>query len=105
MFALFEREREILNAVSVKQMHQRVANRASALCQSELLEKVLPALTEVERDIVRRARNISAPSRPKGGQVHYRRATAFEALLGYLYLTEPERLRQVLNLTVDRTNP
>lgn len=100
VFALFERERELLDAVSVKQMHNRVAKRTSAVSQSELLEKILPVLTEEEHDIVRWARNIKAQGTRSSGQREYRRATAFEALIGYLYLTQPERLRQLLDLTL-----
>jgi ribonuclease-3 family protein len=99
VFALFEREREILQSVNVKQMHERVSHRSSAVVQSELLEKVSTHLTEQEQDIVRRARNIKAPSGRSGGQDKYRRATAFEALLGYLYLSSKERLKYVLSLT------
>lgn len=100
VFALFEREREILQSVNVKQMHERVAHRSSALVQSELLDKLIPHLTESEKDLVRRARNIKAPSGRAGGQDKYRRATAFEALLGYLHLTSRLRLEQLLTMTV-----
>lgn len=100
IFALFEREREIFSALTVREMHERVAMRASAVVQAELLEKVSSTLTEDEQDIVRRARNIKAPSGRSGGQQNYRQATAFEALLGYLYLTSPERLRELLAMTI-----
>lgn len=100
VFALFEREREIMRAVSVKQMHERVAHRSSALVQARLLDKLSPQLNEQEQDIVRRARNIKAPSGRPGGQDNYRRATAFEALLGFLYLTSQKRLQTLLALTV-----
>jgi ribonuclease III family protein len=96
VFALYEREREIIKSVSVKQMHERVAHRSSAIVQADLLEKLSEQLNEVELDIVRRARNIKAPSGRAGGQSSYRRATAFEALLGFLHLTSPERLRTLL---------
>lgn len=100
VFALFEREREIMQSVNVKEMHEKVAHRSSAVVQANLLEKISPALTDVEKDIVRRARNIKAPSGKSGGQEHYRRATAFEALLGFLYLTSRQRLAHLLELTI-----
>ncbi len=100
VFALFEREREIMQSVSVKQMHERVAHRSSALVQAELLYRLIPHLDESEADIVRRARNIKAPSGRSGGQDSYRRATAFEALLGFLYLTSRQRLRDLLAMTI-----
>lgn len=100
VFALFEREREILQAINVKEMHEKVAHRSSAVVQAGILEKLSTALNEQEQDIVRRARNIKAPSGRPGGQDHYRRATAFEALLGFLYLTSKERLAEILALTI-----
>jgi ribonuclease-3 family protein len=100
VFALFEREREVISAINVKQMHERVTARSSATAQAELLEKILPALSEDEQDIVRRARNIKAPSGRSGGQLIYRNATSFEALIGYLYLTSSERLEELLAMTI-----
>lgn len=107
VFALYERERETLRAPNVRLMHEKTASRTSATVQSQLLALITPELTEEERDLVRRARNMkaaasrSAASR-SAGQVSYRKATAFEALLGFLYLTSPERLRQLLALTLPK---
>jgi 23S rRNA maturation mini-RNase III len=54
-------------------------------------------LDDDERDVVRRARNIRAPGARHVAQEAYRHATAFEALIGYLYLVgPPERLRDLL---------
>lgn len=55
-------------------------------------------LTEDEVKIVKRARNHKSISKPRGSSpVIYKLATAFEALLGYLYLDEKEeRLQEVI---------
>ena len=98
VFHLFEREREIKLTSSVKQMHVRA--RVSAETQSTLLETITPHLHEDELEIVRRARNVKVSSSRKNQQATYRRATAFEALLGYLYLTDANRLQSVLDLTL-----
>lgn len=100
VFALYERERHIIQSINVQEMHERVSHRSSATIQSDLLDKLLPHLNEEEQDIVRRARNIKAPSGRPGGQQTYRRATAFEALLGYLYLTSQVRLQDLLAKTI-----
>jgi ribonuclease-3 family protein len=100
VFALYERERQIIQSINVKEMHERASHRSSATIQADLLEKILPLLSEEEQEIVRRARNIKAPSGRPGGQLTYRRATAFEALLGYLYLTSQERLQDLLAKTI-----
>jgi ribonuclease-3 family protein len=98
VFHLFERERELRAAATAQQMHTRA--RVNASSQSALLEKIKPKLVEAELEIVRRARNMKATISRKQEQTAYRRATAFEALLGYLYLTDPARLRSVLEFTL-----
>jgi ribonuclease-3 family protein len=100
---LFEREREILTVSSAQQMHVKTVSRVSAPKQAELLDVVADRLTDVERDIVRRARNVKPSGYRKAGQKAYRKATAYEALIGFLYLTDSERLNEVLNWTVTDT--
>lgn len=55
-------------------------------------------LTEQEKDIVRRTRNTQNHHLPKNANpTDYMYATAFEGLIGYLYLTgENERLNEIL---------
>lgn len=50
-------------------------------------------LNENEKDIVRRGRNIKTHKSPKNCDiVTYKLATAFEILVGYLYLNDKKRL-------------
>lgn len=77
------------------------AVRAEA--QAAALETLLagPLLTDEERDVVRWGRNarVSVPRRFAGAGPHaatYRAATAAEALVGWLYLTQPSRLAAVM---------
>jgi ribonuclease-3 family protein len=101
VFHLFEREREILQSANAKQMHNRVTMRVNAEKQAVLLFQVAPRLNPGETDIVRRARNLKAANYRKGEQASYRQATAFEALIGYLYLTDVIRLKEILNWTLE----
>jgi ribonuclease-3 family protein len=100
VFHLYEREREILQAVKASQVHDRAALRASANGQADLLDIIAEHLTEPEADIVRRARNVKPLRQRRTDQATYRKATAFEALLGYLYMTNRARLRELLELTL-----
>ncbi len=84
---------------SARQMHKRA--RVKATQQAELLQLVMPSLTEAESDLVRRARNMKATGFRKVDQNSYRHATAFEALLGYLYLTDFARLKEILQITAE----
>jgi ribonuclease III family protein len=71
--------------------------RVKAETQSRYLELWEAQLTAVETDIIRRARN-TASGKPKRLSLDiYRRATGFEALIGYLYLTNQVRLQELLN--------
>ena len=59
----------------------------TAHAQSGAYAAVEPYLTEDEAEIMRRGRNAGITHRPKNQtQSDYRRATGFEALMGYLYL-------------------
>ncbi|HEY9775231.1 MAG TPA: ribonuclease III domain-containing protein [Planktothrix sp.] len=98
VFHLFEREREIMTASSVKEAHRRA--RVDASAQADLLDAINDQLTEAELEIVRRARNVKPASSHRSDQGVYRKATAFEALLGYLHLTDRERLQTILHLTM-----
>ena len=98
---LFEREREILSAASAKQLHQKAASRVSAVKQADYLDHISSRLSTAEQDLVRRARNLKPSSYKKIGQNAYRKATAFEALIGYLYLTDIPRLKDLLSWTLE----
>ena len=59
-----------------------------ATAQSAALENILPLFSEEEEGVFRRARNNSKLNTPKSATaVEYRRATGFEAVFGYLYLS------------------
>ena len=78
---------------TAKQYHQLVVNQVRAEQQANLPEKL--DLTESEFDLVRRGRN-AAGSTPRKVSPHiYQKATGLEALIGYLYLTNPDRLDQI----------
>lgn len=75
--------------------------KASAQC--EALRKIENILTDEEKDIVRRGRNSQNHHVAKNSNViEYSYATAFEALIGYLYLTKQDkRLEEILNSCID----
>ncbi|MCC8082263.1 MAG: ribonuclease III [Lachnospiraceae bacterium] len=81
------------------QLHQHTSHLVKAHSQSEMMEAILPELTESEEDYYRRGRNAKSPTMAKNATMaDYRRATGFEALMGYLYLTDQfERLLYLVN--------
>ena len=71
------------------ELHHRTCHIVKAHTQAEMAEKLLPVLTETENDIYRRGRNAKSPTMAKNATMSdYRKATGFEALMGYLYLTD-----------------
>lgn len=70
----------------VRELHRRAVAHVNARAQARAFAAVEPLLTEEEADVARRGRN--AHSRPPKNQDpgDYARATALEALVGYLYL-------------------
>ncbi|MFN9650776.1 MAG: Mini-ribonuclease 3 [Pseudanabaena sp.] len=88
---------------TAKQYHQLVVSQVRAEQQAQLLEKI--DLTEFESDLVRRGRN-AAGSAPRKVNPHiYQKATGFEALIGYLYLTDRDRLDQIFTQLISNIDP
>lgn len=83
-------------------LHHKTISYVSAKAQSRIIHYILPVLTEYEREIVKRGRNAKSYTIPKNTDViQYRYSTAFEALIGYLYLKkESERLGQIIDMAI-----
>ena len=74
---------------SVNRLHKKASSLVKAAAQSAIIEKIEEELTQEEHDIYRRGRNAHSPTMAKHATMaDYRRATGFEALMGYLYLKE-----------------
>ncbi len=83
-------------------LHIETIKYVKAKAQAEILERLQDILTEKEKEIVRRARNAENHHLPKNADpADYMHATAFEGLIGYLYLSEQkERLEEILNMCI-----
>lgn len=93
---------KLVNETKMKphQLHIEAIKYVKAKSQAELLQRIEDNLTDTEKDIVRRTRNTQNHHLPKNSNVQeYMYATAFEGLIGYLYLTKQnERIKYLLNL-------
>ena len=68
-------------------LHRHTVRFVSAKGQCAALEAIRPMLTEAEQNVVRRGQNASKATVAKHAtSQEYRASTAFEALLGWLYL-------------------
>lgn len=73
----------------VNQLHKHASELVKAASQSDMIRKIEPVLTEEEHDVYKRGRNAHSGSMAKNASMgDYRRATGFEALMGYLYLNK-----------------
>lgn len=73
----------------VNQLHRKASSLVKAASQSAMMEFIEPMLTEEEHSVYKRGRNAHSPTMAKHATMaDYRRATGFEALMGYLYLKE-----------------
>ena len=90
------------NAQAAK-LHKRASALVNAGAQAAMAEKVKEQLTEEELHVFRRGRNANSPTMAKHATMsEYRRATGFEALMGYLYLEgRTERLRELVKLGLE----
>lgn len=95
VYELYNRCLFLLPPCRIADYHSKVVAEVRAETQAQYLEILEPHLTAVELDIVRRGRN-GATGKPKRLSLTlYRQATGFEALIGYLYLTDPKRLLEL----------
>ena len=94
----------LVNKTNLKphKLHIETIKYVKAKSQARLLEEIHDKLTEEEKNIVRRGRNAESHHLPKNANVQeYKYATAFESLIGYLYLTKQlKRLKEILDLAV-----
>jgi len=72
---------------AIEKVHKDATKYVNAKAQAEIIEKIQPLLTEEELNIYKRGRNAKSNTKAKNASItDYRKATGFEALMGYLYL-------------------
>ena len=91
---------KLVNTTNLKPhtLHIESIKYVKAGAQANLLKKIYINLTEEEQEIVRRSRNTQNHHLPKNSNVQeYMYSTAFEGLIGYLYLTKQNnRIKEIL---------
>ncbi|RDI39029.1 ribonuclease-3 family protein [Falsibacillus pallidus] len=96
--------RHLLEKGQVKpnQLHKEATKFVSAKAQAKFLHDFFQSdfFTEEEQAVIRRGRNAKSGSIPKNTDVQtYRYSTAFESLIGYLYLTgDTERMEEIIHM-------
>ena len=87
----------------VQVLHKETSRLVQASAQSKMMRTLQEHLTEEEHAIYKRGRNAKSVSPAKNQSVtDYRRATGFEALMGYLYLKkEWKRMLELVKIGLD----
>ncbi|MCL1808293.1 MAG: ribonuclease III [Clostridiales bacterium] len=101
VYELHVRERVLESGqANADRLHSMAVKYVKAEAQAKAVRSIIDELSEDEQDLVRRARNRKPATKPKNADpLTYKMATAFEALIGRLYLDGDEkRLEEILNL-------
>ncbi len=95
VYEVFARKKTILITQNPKKLHKATSSIVNAHFHAELLDFIKDFLTEEEENLARRARNLSVTTARRINQSVHRRSTAFEAIVGYMYLNNKERLKEL----------
>ncbi len=104
VYEKFIREKLLsVGMVRANNLHRAATGYVKAGAQAEAIRCMFEELSYEEQRLVKRARNHKFNSKAKNADpITYKWATAFEALVGYLYLAEEEeRLTAIMNRAVE----
>ena len=94
----------LVNTTNLKphKLHVEAIKYVKAKAQADILKRIYDKLNEEEQEVVRRTRNTENHHKAKNANLDdYMYSTAFEGLIGYLYLTkQEERLNKVLEMCI-----
>ncbi|XP_030525644.1 mini-ribonuclease 3 [Rhodamnia argentea] len=101
IYELYARRHFLFPPLSIEEFNDRVTSVVRCEAQDELLQKLLADnyLSEEERGVLRWGKNVvtaKTRSRKRAGSAVYNRASSLETLIGYLYLTNVQRLEDVM---------
>ena len=98
VWELFIREMTVLQTQNSNELHKLTTDKVNAEFQNNLLIKLQGSLTSDELELMRRARNLPVPTSRRSQQAEYRMATAFEALIGWWYIKDKDRLKEIFKI-------
>lgn len=87
-----------------EKLHKAATKIVKAETQAVMAEVLKDSFTDEELAVYKRGRNAKAVTRAKNATMsEYRRATGFEALMGWLYLkNEPERMLELIRMGIEK---
>ncbi|MBQ3311397.1 ribonuclease III [bacterium] len=97
VWELFVRENLMEKIIRTEDLHKLTTTKVKASYQARMLLLLEDELTDEEQEMKRRARNMPVPVARRNNQSEYRQATAFEALIGYWYKNDKQKLDVIFN--------
>lgn len=102
VYDLYVRRRLVARGGRMKQLNAMAAAQVCAHAQACAFDRVEGALNEEEAAVARRARNAKLHPPRHADPAEYQRASALEALVGYLYIMgRAKRLDEIMRLALD----
>ena len=98
VWELFIRELVIKKTASQSKMHKLSIKYVCASKQADILNLITDFLDDSEKEIQKRGRNLKITINKKNNPQIHSLATSFEVVLGYLYLTDKNRLSEILEI-------
>lgn len=106
VYELYVRNRVITENENLPahKLHKTVIKYVKASAQAKSITEISEFLSDDEMAVFKRGRNAKSYTSPKNAEIgDYRKATGFEALVGYLYLLEDtKRLNEIMAMAYDR---
>jgi ribonuclease III family protein len=96
VFELYMRTQYLWPPTRIRDYHQQVVFCVRAETQATFAQAIVSQLSEVELRIFKQGRNAATGQPKRLSREIYQSATALETLVGYLYLTDRERLQKIL---------
>jgi ribonuclease-3 family protein len=89
---------------AVNNLHKKASSIVKAKTQSDMVKAIMDELTEEEQDYYRRGRNSKPHTKAKNAStIEYLDATGFEAIMGFLYLTDNmDRACELVKLGIEK---
>lgn len=96
VYELYVRTLYLLPPKRIADYHEQVVAEVRAETQAQYLQRLEFELNAEEKEILRRGRNATGTKPRRLAPEIYQQATSLETLIGYLYLTNPQRLQELL---------
>lgn len=102
VYELYIRRYYLIPPKRIQAYHHQVVSQVRAETQAHHLSQLIPLLTSAELDLLKRGRNAAASGPKRVDPDTYQRATSLETLIGYLYISDLQRLMELLgHLQID----